>query len=300
MGPILIVENLQKKFGDVLAVNAISFEVQEGEIFGILGPNGAGKSTTLSIITGLIKAEKGTVTIGGHDLRENYKKAAANLGVLIENPGFYGHLSAFRNLNILGRFRERTPDKIFNILEKVGLAAYAGKKVKTFSQGMRKRLGLANALLGRPRLLILDEPTSGLDPRGTKDILDLIKGLAAANKTSVVISSNRLDDIETVCDRTLIIKEGRPLLCKPVKDLLGFGDQRYMIRVEPLEKALSVVKFMSGVKLAQRADERVLYVVLSGLSPAELNRDLISQGFDVYELMPIIKTLKELFFELNS
>lgn len=300
MEPILIAENLRKKFGDVLAVNAISFEVQEGEIFGILGPNGAGKSTTLAIITGLVKAGTGTIRISGYDLKTNYKQAVKDLGVLIENPGFYGHLSAPINLRIMGRFRESSPAKVLHILDKVGLGAYTQKKVKTFSQGMRKRLGLANALLGGPSLLILDEPTSGLDPKGTKDILDLIKSLAVTNKTAVVISSNRLDDIETVCDRTLIIKEGRALLCKPVKDLLGFGDQYYGIRVEPLEKALSVIRTMPGVRAVQRADEHILYVSLSGLSPAELNRRLISQGFDIFELSPIKKSLKELFLGLEN
>jgi len=300
MNPILIAENLQKKFGDVRAVDGISFEVWEGEIFGILGPNGAGKSTTLAMITGLVKADTGTIKLLGYDLKRNYKEAVKDLGVLVENPGFYGHLSAFDNLRLFGRFREHSPAEVHRVLGTVGLEACTEKKVRTFSQGMRKRLGLANALLGRPKLLILDEPTNGLDPKGTKTILDLIKSLSVRNKVSIVISSNLLDDIETVCVRTLIINEGKTFLCKAVRDLLAPGHDTYRIKVEPGEKALSVIRAVSGVKSAESVDEGYLRIVLSGLSPAELNRRLIAQGLDVFELNPIKKSLKELFIQLKN
>lgn len=300
MDRALIAHSLQKRFGRVLAVDGISFEVWEGEVFGILGPNGAGKSTTLAMITGLVKADTGTIQLLGFDLKRNYKRAVKDLGVLVENPGFYGHLSAFKNLRLFGRFRERSRAEVQRVLGTVGLEAYAQKKVRTFSQGMRKRLGLANALVGRPKLLILDEPTNGLDPKGTKTILDLIKSLSVINKISIVISSNLVDDIERVCDRALIINEGKTLLCKAVRDFLAPGPDTYRVKVEPVEKALAVIRAVPGVKSAESADEGFLHIVLSGLSPAELNRWLIAQGFDVFELNPIKKSLKELLIQLKS
>jgi len=300
MNPVLIADNLQKRFGDVLAVDGISFEVWEGEIFGILGPNGAGKSTTLAMITGLVRADKGTIKLLGIDLRRDFKGAVKDLGVLVENPGFYGHLSAFDNLRLFSRFKEHSPVEVHRVLGKVGLEKSTRKKVRTFSQGMKKRLGLANALLGRPSLLILDEPTNGLDPIGTKIILDLIKSLSIRNKISILISSNQLDDIETLCDRALIINEGKTLLCKTVRDLLAPGQDTYRIKVEPGEKALSVIRAVPGVKSAESDDEGYVRCVLSGLSPAGLNRRLIAQGFDVFELNPVKKTLKELFIQLGN
>jgi ABC-2 type transport system ATP-binding protein len=165
---------------------------------------------------------------------------------------------------------------------------------------MRKRLGLANALLGRPKLLILDEPTNGLDPKGTKTILDLIKNLSAISKTSVIISSNMVDDIEGVCDRALIINKGKALVCKAVRDLLAPGPNIIRVKVEPAEKALAVIRAVPGVNSAESADEGYLRIVLSGLSPAELNRSLIARGFDVFELSPIRKSLKELLVQLKS
>lgn len=296
----LIAADLEKSFKEVRAVKGISFEVREGEIFGILGPNGAGKSTTLAMITGLVRADRGSIRILGFDIKKNYKEAVENVGVLVENPGFYGHLSAFDNLHLFGRFKGCSPTEIDLILAKVGLEAYSKKKVRTYSQGMRKRLAIANSLLGRPKLLVLDEPTSGLDPRGAKTILDLIESLSAEKKISVVISSNLLDDIEAICDRTLIINEGRAVVCKPVRELVRPDESSYLLRVEPAERALSVITSLPGVKSAERADEGDIRIVLSGLSPAELNRRLVDRGLDVYEMKPVKKTLKELFLQLRN
>lgn len=300
MKPVLIADSLCKKFGDIQALNGVSFEVHEGEIFGILGPNGAGKSTTLAIITGLVRADSGTVEHHGFEIRKNYKGAVRELGVLVENPGFYSHLSAFENLRLFGRFKESSPAEMHCVLEKVGLEAHSKKKVRTFSLGMRKRLGLANALLGHPRLLILDEPTNGLDPKGAKIVLDLIRSLSDENKISVVVSSNLLHDIEAVCDRTLLIDKGRIVFCKLVRELLKPGEDSYTIRVEPLARAFPMLRVLTGVKSVEYADEGSLRVVLSGLSPAELNRKLIEHGFNVSELNPIKKTLQELFLQLKG
>jgi ABC-2 type transport system ATP-binding protein len=300
MKPVLTVDNLRKRFGKILAVDGVSFDVKEGEIFGILGPNGAGKSTTLAMITGLVRADAGTVQLHGFEIRKNYREAVKNLGVLLENPGFYWHLSAFDNLWLFGRFKESSPAEIHSVLQKVGLGAHSKTKVKSFSQGMRKRLGLANALLGNPGLLILDEPTNSLDPKGAKVILDLIKGLSTEKSISIVISSNLLYDIEAVCDRALLIDKGRVVFCESVRDLLRSGEASYLIRIEPIEKARLMLLTLNGVKSAEYADEKSLRIVLVGLSPAELNRQLVEHGFNISELNPIKKTLQELFLQLKG
>jgi len=300
MNSVLSVDSLSKSFGQVRAVDRISFEVQEGEIFGILGPNGAGKSTTLAMITGLVRPDMGVIRLHGFDLRKNPREAKKNLGVLNEVPGFYNHLSAADNLRLFGRFRDSTPIEIRVGLEKVGLSAQRNNKVRTFSQGMRKRLGLANALLGCPKILILDEPTNDLDPKGTKVILDLIKSLSTEKKISVVISSNLLNDIEAVCDRALLIDKGRVLFCESVRDLLKPGENTYLLKVKPLDKALVTLRSLDGVKSADYADEGSLSIILSGLTAAELNRQLVNCGYDICEFSPIKKTLQELFLQLKD
>jgi len=296
---VLRASGLLKRFGKILAVDGLSFEVQKGEVFGILGPNGAGKSTTLAMITGLVRPDEGTIELFGCELEQNFKRAVRNLGVLLENPGFYSHLSAFDNLCLFGRVKKSSPAEIHRILEIVGIKAYSKKKVRTFSQGMRKRLGLANALIGWPKLLILDEPTSGLDPRGTKIILNLIKSLAAEKKISVVIASNLLFDIEAICDRALLIDKGRAIFCRSVSELLKQSDNSYVLRVEPIKKAELMIKSLGTVRSVECTGEGYLRLVLSGLSPAELNRKLVEQGFDVFELNPVKKTLQELFLQFK-
>lgn len=300
MKPLLTVDNLRKRFGKILAVDGVSFDVKEGEIFGILGPNGAGKSTILAMITGLVWANEGTVRLHGFEIRKNYREAVKNLGVLLENPGFYWHLSAFDNLWLFGRFKESSPAEIHGVLDKVGLGAHSKTKVKSFSQGMRKRLGLANALLGDPGLLILDEPTNSLDPKGAKIILDLIKSLSTEKNISIVISSNLLYDIEAVCDRALLIDKGRIVFCESVRDLLLSGEASYIIRIEPIEKARLMLLALNGVKSVEYIDDESLRIALVGLSPAELNRQLVEQGFNVSELNPVKQTLQELFLQLKG
>jgi len=300
MNVVLRVEGLIKCFGHVRAVDKISFEVPEGEIFGILGPNGAGKSTMLAMITGLVRPDEGTIWLHGLDLRKNPRDAKKNLGVLNEIPGFYGHLSAAKNLQLFGRFKNSSQAEIDNVLEKVGLSAQRNSRVRTFSQGMRKRLGLANALLGHPRILVLDEPTNGLDPKGTKVILDLIKTLSTENMMTVVISSNLLNDIEAVCARALLIDKGRVLFCKSVRELLRPGDDTYLLRIRPIDRALLSLRSMDGVRSAQYADQDTLSIVLSGITVAELNRRLTSEGYDIYELSPVRQTLQELFLRLKE
>jgi len=294
---VLKAQNLKKTFGKTTAALDISFEISEGEIFGILGPNGAGKSTILSIITGLLRPDRGEVSIFGFGLKKNLVKALKKVGVLLETPGFFGHLTAFDNLKIFGKLKKATKEDVLSCLDKVGLEDQSQRKVKEFSQGMKKRLGLANALLGRPKLLVLDEPTNSLDPKGARKILDLIRELSTKEKLSVIISSNLLHDVETVCERVVLIDKGRMLFSKPVKELVKTEKDIFDIKVKPQEKALQYLKSEKGIKTELIGE--CLRVYLERISSGEMNRLLVNKGFEVQEISPVHISLQEFFLDLS-
>lgn len=298
MNPVLEVRNLKKTFGKSIAVSNINFEVSEGEIFGVLGPNGAGKSTILSIITGLLRPDRGNVSIFGLGLNKNFVKTLKNVGVLLETPGFFDHLTALDNLELFGRLKKITKEDALFYLNKVGLEDQSRRKVKEFSLGMRKRLGLANALLGHPKLLVLDEPTNSLDPKGAKKILDLIKELSAKENLSVVISSNLLHDVETVCERIVLIDNGKMLLCKPVKELAKPKKNNFNIKVKSQHKAQQYLRKVRGIETELMGE--YLRVVLDNISSGEMNRLLVNKGFDVLEIFPVHMSLQEFFLNLNQ
>jgi len=300
MYSVLKVDNLRKSFGKNIAVDGISFEVYEGEIFGILGPNGAGKSTTLSIITGLVRPNSGDVSIFGIRLKKNFVEAINNLGTLVETPGFYNHLTAYENLKLFSRLRRVKKNEIISTLEQVGLGDHAKRKVKDYSLGMKRRLGLANALLGQPRILVLDEPTNGLDQKGVKRVLELILALSKREKISVVISSNLLHDIEAICDRALLIDKGRTIFCESLSELIKPVENSFNIKVIPTKNAIHFLKQIDGVIHIELIESNVIKVVLSNNSSSELNRLLIEKGYDVFEITPVRRTLRELFLELKG
>lgn len=294
------VHRIKKNFGNITAINDISFELKSGEIFGLLGPNGAGKSTTLAVITGLVNPDKGKVEIFCYDVKKNYIKASENLGVLVEVPGFYNYLSGYDNLRLFSRVKYVTKKEIHSVLEKLGLITWSDVKVKNYSHGMKKRLGIACALLGNPRALILDEPTSGLDPSGTKMILDLICSLSKNEKISVLMSSNLLHDIESICDRALLISKGKKIFCEEVSELIKPIENSFIIQVEPLNKALSYLKQIESVKKTEKINSNTLKLVLSNSSSAELNKHLVEKGFNIFSIYAAKRTLKDLFLEYES
>jgi len=297
---VIEVDNIKKNFGKIKAIDDLSFEVESGEIFGLMGPNGAGKSTTLGIITGLVKPDKGKVEIFGYDIRKNYIKAIENLGILVETPGYYNYLSGSDNLKLFSRTKKVNKIDIYEALKKVELISRANHKVKSYSLGMKKRLGIAYALLGNPKMLILDEPTTGLDAKGSKMILDLISILSKKEKISVLISSNLLHDIETICDRVLLIDNGKMIFCEPVSQLLEPKEGTFVIEVTPINDAISAIKQLRGVKQVEVLNSNSLKVVVSNITSAELNRYLVEKGYDVLKILPVKRTLQEIFLELKS
>lgn len=297
---VLRVDKIKKKFGKIIAIDDLSFEIKSGEIFGLLGPNGAGKSTTLGIVTGLIKPDKGRVEIFGYDIEQAFIKAMRHLGITVETPGYYNYLSGVDNLNLFSRIKKVNKADIYKALESVELIKRANQKVKSYSLGMRRRLGIAYALLGNPRMLIMDEPTNGLDPKGAKLILDLISTLSKKEKISVLISSNLLHDVEVICDRVLLIDNGKMVFCEPVRELLKPKEATFIIKVAHITDVFSAMKQFRGVKQVEMLNPNSLKVVLLNITSAELNRYLVEKGHDVLEISRVKRTLQEIFLELKQ
>jgi ABC-2 type transport system ATP-binding protein len=221
--PVIRVANLTKDFRDVKAVNDLSFSVEEGCVYGFLGQNGAGKSTTIRIMLSLVEPDAGEIEIFGMDLHRHRKEILRQVGAIIEKPDLYKYLTAFENLRIFSRLSgvKKSRKELMDQLERVGLAERANSKVKTYSQGMKQRLGIAVALAHDPRLVILDEPTNGLDPQGIADMRKLILELSRDKKKTIFVSSHLLHEIELVADSMLIIDRGAKVAEGKIDELLG-------------------------------------------------------------------------------
>lgn len=212
MKTILEVENLEKRYGDRLALDGLSLKVEEGDIYGFLGPNGAGKTTAIRAILGLVKFQKGNVKINGFDITRDFRSAIRTVGAIVETPQFYDNKSGIWNLRMMASFYDDvTEQRIAEVLEIVGMNKRAKDKVRTYSLGMKQRLGIARALIHRPSLVILDEPTNGLDPQGMKEIREIIMQLSIEQNMTFFISSHILSEVETFCNKVGIIKEGKKI-----------------------------------------------------------------------------------------
>ena len=222
MTNILKIENLTKSYDKNIVLKNVKLEIQEGSIFGLIGPNGAGKSTLMKSILGLVKKDSGKISLYGKELNEkNQKETNKNLGSLIEAPSFYDHLTAYDNLDLICEMKNINKNMIDQTLRDVGLIKSKDKKVREFSLGMKQRLGIANALLGNPDLIILDEPTNGLDPYGMRDINELIVSLAKTSNKTFIISSHLLHEMEGICNRVGILHDGKLCIEGDVKKLVS-------------------------------------------------------------------------------
>ncbi|WP_044640527.1 ABC transporter ATP-binding protein [Risungbinella massiliensis] len=298
--PVLSVNGLFKKIGDREIVRNITLDVQPGEIYGFLGPNGAGKTTTIRMLVGLIRPTAGSIQIGGFDLHQNFLEAISQVGCIVENPELYPFLSGRENLEHFARMDKRIPpERIDSVVEQVELTGRIDDLVKTYSLGMRQRLGIAQALLGNPKLLILDEPTNGLDPAGIRELRAFIRKLAKEDGISVFISSHILHEVQLMCDRVAIIHEGAVVQTGSLDQLIT--DQiRVEWRVTPKEKAASILKELSYVEnLEITADDQ-----LSCHMPQEqihsTNLALLESGVVVTGIRPYQPTLEDVFLSMTG
>ena len=229
---VIEINNLTKRFKNLTAVDNLSLNVYKGDVFGFLGPNGAGKSTTIRMMLTLINPNSGYIKLFGKELKENRKEIFRKVGAIVEKPDFYLYLTAYKNLKILGKMSGADVSKknIMQILELVGLEKRYSSKVKTYSHGMKQRLGIAQALLHNPELIVLDEPTVGLDPQGIKEIRELILKLSSEKQITIFLSSHILKEIEIVANRMVIINKGKTLIEGSVKELLNNNTDSIIIR----------------------------------------------------------------------
>ena len=295
---ILSVKALTKSFGKRKAVDNLSFEIKEGEIFGFLGPNGAGKSTAIRSMLSLIKPDEGDIEIFGKSVRKNKNSALQRVGALVERPDFYEFLSAYKNLSLLATMDKVKKNKIDEILEIVGLTDRGEDKVKAYSQGMKQRLGIAQALLSAPKLLILDEPTNGLDPRGMKEVRDLIRKLSNKGIT-ILLSSHILHEVEQVCNTMAIINLGKLIKIGSVHDLLSESDTFITeINIKPLLKARKILENLDYVSNITESDG-IFKIRIANKNLKQLTRELVKADIDVSAIIPRT-SLEDYFLSLTG
>jgi ABC-2 type transport system ATP-binding protein len=298
---IIEIKNLSKNFKNLKAVDNLNINVFKGDVFGFLGPNGAGKSTTIRMLLTLIKPTKGKIKIFGKDLHKERLSILRNVGAIVEKPDFYGYLSAYKNLEILSRIsgHEISKKRIMEVLELVGLAERYKSKVKTFSHGMKQRLGLAQALLHDPELIILDEPTTGLDPMGMKEIRDLIIHLSRDKKKTVFLSSHILYEVEQVANRMIIINKGTARVEGAVKELLDASNLTVTFEVNDGEKAKSVLLNSLWNQKLKGITNNKMELAIGNSDVAMLNRFLVENGIDVSSIIPT-RSLEEYFLKITE
>ena len=300
--PVLRVTGLTRRFGSIVAVRDLSFEVRAGEVLAFLGPNGSGKSTTVSMILGPIRPTAGRVELYGHDVQKHPEVVAKSAGAIIENPAFYPYLSGRDNLRAFGKALGNVSDaRIDELLGLVRMRERAGDKYKTYSLGMKQRLGIALTLLQNPGLIILDEPTNGLDPAGQREIRDFIPDLAR-NGHAVLLASHLLNEVEHVSDRVIIIRRGELIQQGRVRDLVRQGGV-IEVRVEPREvtPAVDAIRRIAGVTNIQPGGKEGAIVVSADPQVGrDINRALAGLGIYASAVAPRANTLENIFLELTE
>ncbi|WP_071396502.1 ABC transporter ATP-binding protein [Bacillus tuaregi] len=292
----LEVKNLRKTIGRKEIIKGLNFKLHKGEVFGFLGPNGAGKTTTIRMLTGLIKPTTGTISICGYDVRKNFTKAMEYLGCIVENPELYPYLSGWDNLLHFARMLPAvTEQQIEDTIQFVGLDNRIHDKVKTYSLGMRQRLGIAQALLNRPKVLILDEPTNGLDPAGIREMRQFIRNLAENEGLSVLVSSHLLSEIQLLCDRVAIMKKGEIISIDSVDHLLTRQEKLYW-RLTPLQQGRKVLERYTDVLV----EDDYLITPLIDEKAAEWSKALMDEGISILEINRKIPVLEDLFLQLTG
>ena len=301
MQPVIKVNSLTKKFGNLTAVNGLSFTVEQGDVYGFLGQNGAGKSTTIRMLLTLIEPTEGTIELFGLNLRTHRKEILQQAGAVIEKPDVYKYLSAYDNLKLFAKLSNTTvtSTRLMEQLDMVGLAERAHDKVKTFSQGMKQRLGIGIALIHNPQLIVLDEPTNGLDPQGIADIRNLILHLSREMKKTVVVSSHLLSEIEQVATRVLIIDKGRKLVEGSAAEL--FDPSQTLVSVDTADNHLTIEKLKQSQWSTALQQQRDLHIVLKlhREDIPELHKWLVQNNIAVISLQPR-HSLEDYFLQVTS
>ena len=296
---VLSVQNVTKAFGKRIAVNNVSFDVNAGEIFGFLGPNGAGKTTTMRMICGLTSITNGTITVGDFNVSTDFEKAMQITGGLIETPLLYTYMSGLDNLKYFATLYKGVSKKTIHDLAKiVGLQNRINDKVKKYSLGMRQRLGIAQALLHSPKLLVLDEPLSGLDPNGVKELRDFLRSVAKKFKIAILISSHMLSDMQQLCDRVGIINNGSMVEIKTMQQLQETSSKgdKLRFKVDYPNFAGKIILNQFRVKVDVAGNCIIVHAPQTKIN--EMMQALIGYGISIFGVDTVSKNLEEIFLEI--
>ena len=291
---ILKCDNLHKSFRKKEILKGVSLEVRSGDILGFIGPNGAGKTTTIKLILGLQSIGSGNVSINGFDIKNNFEKAIAKVGAIIENPDLYMYMSGYDNLKLISNlYPNISISRIDEVVKLVGLDNRIHDKVSKYSLGMRQRLGVAQAILHKPNLLILDEPTNGLDPEGIRDLRNLLLKLAKEEKMGILISSHNLAELESFCNKVCIIKNGSVVETSNLEDVKKQASEgNYVIEVDNSKKAIMVIGDISSAM-----DNTHIQVHSDKEDIPSIVKKLVLQDIKVYSIKEDVSTLEEAFFK---
>ncbi|WP_141552547.1 ABC transporter ATP-binding protein [Bacillus pseudomycoides] len=292
---IVRVEQLTKRIGSKTLVENISFEVKKGEVVGLLGPNGAGKTTLMRMMVGMIRMTEGEVWIDGQSVKQQFESTAAKIGAVIENPEFYPFLSGYENLTYFGRMNSNvTEDRIDEVVQLLGMGQVIDRKVKAYSHGMRQRLGIAQALIHNPDVLILDEPTNGLDPNGIHEMRMYIKKIAHEQGKAVLVSSHLLSEVELMCDRVIIIQHGEYVTTQSIQRDGSLEMETIHIRVDDVKRAADLLTYDAVIQ-----DNELILTVENEEIPNVI-RTLTEKSIRIYRVYEERKTLEEKFLELTG
>ncbi len=306
---VLRLTNVSKAFGKRRVLKNISFEAYAGEVFGFVGPNGAGKTTTIKLLTGLLSLDEGEILVMGHDMRTDFEGAMAHVGGIVENPEFYGYMTGLANLKTYASVHGIDDGRIWELVRLVGMEARIRDKVSKYSLGMRQRLGVAMALLHRPRLLVLDEPTNGLDPTGIKALREILVRLAHEEGVAVFVSSHLMSEMEMMCDRVGVIVNGTLESVRAIGELVSVTAEdtvQYTLSVDDPVRALEVLRDVAGVLECKGDDSaRAVHVTFAESDGEErlaaVNRALILGGVGIFTVTKQEKRrLEDVYIEMTG
>lgn len=294
---IIETKNLNKEFESFRAVRDLSLQVRKGRIYGFLGPNGAGKSTTIRMILGLMKPTSGEINIFGKDLRKNKMEILRKTGAIVESPSYYGNLTAYENLQVTAKLLDLDDKSIDEALGIVKLTKFKDRQAKKFSLGMKQRLGIAQALISKPELLILDEPTNGLDPSGIHEIRELIKSLPKISNITVIISSHILSEIELMADDIGIINKGELLFQGTLEELHSRSKGEICIGSQNLEET---IKTLNNYGYRTKVENNNIFIKPKEIGADELLKQLILKGNKIFKFVEVEKSLEQIFMDVTE
>ena len=284
---ILKCENINKKFGKKQILKNVSLEVNEGDILGFIGPNGAGKTTTIKMILGLQSIDSGNIYINGYNIKKDFAKAIERVGGVVENPDLYMYLTGYENLKLISNlYKNISKERINEVVDLVKLNVRINDKVSKYSLGMRQRLGIAAALINKPNLLILDEPTNGLDPEGIKELRDILKELALKENVGIIVSSHNLSDLESFCNKIVIIKNGEIVETNNLTNIKKV-EESYIIEVDDISK-IKDVEF-------EKIDENNIRIHIDKKEIPEIIKKLVQNDIKIYMVKEETITLEDAF-----